>query len=527
MTRRLLLGCSAAGNALAERTREERGELVAVTDDTGWASTLRDRNVATVEADPTDPANYPDAAAIVVVASDDADRNVAAARAARDRYPDAMLVAYLGTAATDEQRAAIAAVADRVIDPVEAVTGRVCEALGLDGADDPSDADDADDPDGPEDASDGAEADDSDRETDVEAGLAAGPSQASADEKPPRLLATLRRLSGPLLVVAHDNPDPDAIASAIGLTRIAESIGVDADACYGGEIAHQENRAMVNLLDIGLRSFDEIDLDAYGGVALVDHSRAGINDSLPEDHPVDVVIDHHPPRGPVAGSFVDIRPAVGATSTLISEYLSRFGVAPDRDLATSLLYGIRIDTKDFTRATAIDDFRAAAALLAHADESTLERVESPSVSPETLRVLAAAIENRDVRGSVVASCVGEIADRDALAQAAERLLDLDGVTVTFVYGYTDGVIYGSARARGADLDAGELLRDALDPVGSAGGHAAMAGAQVPLGLLAEVSESEAESLAEVVETFVAERFFEALDDAPAQPVGLPPEFPTD
>jgi len=103
---------------------------------------------------------------------------------------------------------------------------------------------------------------------------------------------------------------------------------------------------------------------------------------------------------------VDIRPDVGATSTLIEEYLSRVGIEPDRDLATALLYGIRIDTKDFTRATSIPDFEAAASLSPHADESTLERVESPSVSPETLRVLARAIEGRDVRGSTVASCVG-------------------------------------------------------------------------------------------------------------------------
>ncbi|QAU13036.1 bifunctional oligoribonuclease/PAP phosphatase NrnA [Halorubrum sp. BOL3-1] len=516
MTRRLLLGCSAVGNALAERTREERGELVAITDDAGWASTLRDRNVAAVETDPTAPETYPDSAAIVLVASDDAARNAAAARAARNRYPDAMIVAYLGTAPSDEQRAAIAAVSDRVIDPVEAVTGRVCEAIGLDGD---ADADGGAGSEGDADDEDGA------NDEGVVANPAGDPSRTPDDEKPARLLATLRASSGPLLIVAHDNPDPDAIASALGLARVAASIGVDADACYGGEIAHQENRAMVNLLDIGLRSFDEIDLDDYAGVALVDHSRAGINDSLPEGHPVDVVVDHHPPRGPVAGSFVDIRPAVGATSTLISEYLSRFGIAPDRDLATALLYGIRIDTKDFTRATAIDDFRAAAALLAYADESTLERVESPSVSPETLRVLATAIGNRDVRGSVVGSCVGEITDRDALAQAAERLLDLDGVTVTFVYGYMDGVIYGSARARGADLDAGELLRDALDPVGSAGGHATMAGAQVPLGLLEGVSDEE--SLEDVVEEFVAGRFFEALDDAPSPPTGAVSEFPTD
>lgn len=478
MARRLLLGCSAVGNTLVERTREERGELVAITDDTGWASTLRDRNVATVEADPTDPSSYPDRAAVVLVASDDPARNVAAAEAARGRYPDAMIVAHVGANPTADQQSALEAVADRVVDPVEALVARVSEATGADG-----------------------------------------------DELPVRLLATLRELSGPLLVVAHDNPDPDAIASAIGLARVADVVGVPADPCYGGEIAHQENRALVNLLDLSLSTFGEIDLDDYDGIALVDHSRAGINDSLPEEHPVDIVVDHHPPRGPVAGEFVDIRPDAGATSTLIEEYLSRFGVEPGRELATALLYGIRIDTKDFTRSTSIPDFEAAASLSPFADESTLERVESPSVSQETLRVLANAIEGREVRGSTVASCVGEISDRDTLAQAAERLLDLDGVTVTFVYGYMDGVIYASARSRGADLDVGELLRDALDPVGSAGGHATMAGAQVPLGILEEVSESE--SLPEVVETFVSGRFFEALDDAPTQPAGSLPEFPND
>ena len=477
MARRLLLGCSAVGHTLVERSRQDRADLVAITDDTGWASTLRDRNVATVEADPTDPAAYPDGVTVVLVASDDPGRNVAAAEAARRRYPDAMIVAHVGTNPTAVQQGSLKTVADRVVDPVEAIASRVREATGVD-----------------------------------------------AEEEPARLLSTLRELSGPLLVVAHDNPDPDAIASAIGLARVADSVGIPADPCYGGEIAHQENRAMVNLLNLSLQTFDGIDLDDYDGVALVDHSRAGINDSLPEGHPVDVVIDHHPPRGPVAGSFIDIRPDVGATSTLIEEYLSRLGIEPDRELATALLYGIRIDTKDFTRSTSIPDFEAAASLSAHADESTLERVESPSVSPETLRVLARAIEGRDVRGSTVASCVGEITDRDTLAQAAERLLALDGVTVTFVYGYMDGVIYGSARARGADLDIGELLRDALDPVGSAGGHATMAGAQVPLGILEEVSESE--SLPEVVETFVSGRFFEALGDAPAPP-SAPTEFPTD
>jgi len=229
MARRLLLGCSAVGNTFVERTRDDRDELVAITDDSGWASTLRDRNVAVVEADPTDRSAYPADAAVVFVAGDDPARNVAAARAASGRYPDATIVAYVGDDPTSDQRATLDATADRVVDPVEAIAARVLEATGAD-----------------------------------------------ATEEPVRLLSVLRDLTGPLLVVAHDNPDPDAIASALGLARIAESAGVPADSCYGGEIAHQENRAMVNLLDLSLRTVDEVDLDDYGGVALVDHSRAGI-----------------------------------------------------------------------------------------------------------------------------------------------------------------------------------------------------------------------------------------------------------
>ena len=478
MVRRLLLGCSSVGYTLVERASDGRGELYAITDDSGWASTLRDGNVSTVEADPTDPEAYPDDVDVVIVASDDPACNAAAAAAARDRFPTAMIVAHVGADPTDDQRTRIDAAADRIVDPVEAIAGRALRSVGAD-----------------------------------------------AEERPVRLLATLRELSGPLLVVAHDNPDPDAIASALGVARIAELVGVPADPCYGGEIAHQENRALVNLLDLELRTFDEVDVAEYDGVALVDHSRAGINDSLPEGHPIDVVVDHHPPRGPVEGSFVDIRPEVGATSTLIEEYLSRLETEPDRTLATALLYGIRIDTRDFTREVSIPDFEAAAALTPHADEGVLDRVESPSVSPETLRVIARAIENREVRGSTVASCVGEITDRDALAQAAERLLDSEEATVTFVYGYMDGVIYGSARSRGADVDVGELLREALDQVGSAGGHADMAGAQVPLGILETVSDDE--SLPDVVAEFVSGRFFEAFQDPPSLPSGGATEFPTD
>ena len=127
--------------------------------------------------------------------------------------------------------------------------------------------------------------------------------------------------------------------------------------------------------------------------------------------------------------------------------------------------------------------------------------------------LARAIRDRDVRGDVLASNVGALRDRDALAQAADHLLNMEGIHVAVVYGFKGGTVYVSGRARGTDVDLGETLRDALDPIGSAGGHADMAGAQVPLGILADAVDGSTEELSQVVTEVISGRLFETLEDA--------------
>jgi len=468
MVTRLVLGCGAVGFDILQRLPD--GGTTVVTDDEARAESLREANVAAVQGDLTAPETHTPDADILVVASDDPERNREVTAAARQSFPDAMLVAYTGENAPWETVDALRERADRVIDPTEALADRVL-----------------------------------DRTVGFESKRARGLREA--------LLAA----EEPIAVVAHDNPDPDAIASAVALCRLADRIGVEAEPCYYGEISHQENRALVNLLDLPLVHLGDDDIEEYGGIALVDHSRPGVNDSLPEDVSVDIVIDHHPPRGPVDGDFVDLRSGVGATSTLLTEYLERFDVPPSRTTATALLYGIQIDTKEFTREVSKADFAAAASLTPAVDADTLSRVESPSLSIKTLSVLASAIERRTVRDGALSTCVGEVRDRDALAQAAERLLDMEGVQITLVYGFMDGTIYVSGRARGSDLDLGGTLRDAFGAIGDAGGHADMAGAQIPLGILAETSPDRTESLTEVVWEVVDERFFNALSDAPDAP----------
>jgi nanoRNase/pAp phosphatase (c-di-AMP/oligoRNAs hydrolase) len=471
MVSRLVLGCGSVGHDIVDEITDRGGRVHVITDEQSRVTALRDERVRATNADPTDPSAYPDHTDVVIVADAAPDRNRRAALAARGRYPDAFIMATTGTGADEETKAAIAAVADRVVDLERTLVDRLLDVTTGDDA-----------------------------------------------QRMRKLLGVLRNLDGPLAVVTHDNPDPDAIASALALTKVAESVGVAADACYFGDISHQENRALVNLLDIGMTRLDrETAVENYAGVALVDHSRPGVNDGLPTDTVIDIVVDHHPPRAPVEARFVDLRSDVGATSTLLAKYLSFFGIIPDRTVATALLYGIRVDTKEFTREVSASDFEAAAFLREYADEGVLDRVEAPSVSPDTFETIARAIRNREVRGEALASSVGEIRDRDALAQAADRLLNMEGVTTTLVYGFMDGTVYASGRARGADLDLGETLRDAFDQIGSAGGHADMAGAQIPLGILGEVGGDSSDSLADVVRESISGRFFETLPDAPAAP----------
>ena len=466
MVSRLVLGCGTTGHAVVDELAGRQGNLLVLDSDESRVESLRNEKVAAETRDTTDPGvlrkfNRP--VDVVVVADDDAATNRRAAEAAREVYPDAHLVAYLGFEASGSDRDALAAVADTVVSPGEAVVEQIESVV------------------------------------------------VSGGQLRLRVLReVLRGIDGTLGVFTHDNPDPDAIAAAVALARIAEQFGVDAEVCYFGEISHQENRAFVNLLELDLRNVEAGGDVEYDSVALVDHSAPGVNDQLPPDTDVDVVVDHHPPKAEIDAEFVDIRPEIGSTSTIMVEYIRGFGFDVDTDVSTGLLYGIRVDTKDFAREITTDDFEAGAWLLPRADIDVLERVESPSMSADTLDTIARAVDNRELNGSVLASCVGAIADRDTLAQAADRLLTMQGVTVTFVYGYADGTIYASARSRGSDVDLGEVLRTAFGEMGSAGGHADMAGAQLPLGLFDQVGEEAEATLTEMVADVVSARFFDAI-----------------
>lgn len=317
----------------------------------------------------------------------------------------------------------------------------------------------------------------------------------------------IQSTEGKIGIFTHDNPDPDSIASALALREIAKHFGVEADILYYGEIQHQQNKAMVNLLNIPMLKANEVDLSSYARFALVDSAGPGVNNSIPESVEVDIIIDHHPAEN-VNAEFVDVRGDVGATATILTLYLQDLKIVPTKTLATALFFGIQTETEEFRRNARTNDFLASAYLYPFVDNELLEKMEGPALSTETLDVLGTAIKNREIFSSFLISFAGFITDKDTLPQAADFLLKLEGISTVLVFGIIKDNVYLSARNSDVRINIGDILKKAFRDVGSAGGHAHAAGGRIPLGIFGDVSDKE--TLAKLVTQAVKKRFLNAL-----------------
>lgn len=289
---------------------------------------------------------------------------------------------------------------------------------------------------------------------------------------------------GPILVLTQDNPDPDAMASGAALreiirVRLKKRVVIG----YGGIAGRAENRAMIDLLHIGARRLTEAQLDRFGTICLVDAQPHSGNNLLGLGRTAHVVIDHHlsSRKRTWDASFVDIRPHIGATSTILFEYLRAANVPMNTNLATALFYGIQSDTQDLGREASSADVRAYQELFLLADKKKLARIHHAPVSIDYFKMLAASLADCLVAGTTIISCIHACKDVDMIAEVADRMLHTEGVRTTVCYGLRDNVLYLSARALDARGNVARRMRRVVKGLGSGGGHATMAGGQVPLG----------------------------------------------
>jgi len=341
--------------------------------------------------------------------------------------------------------------------------------------------------------------------------------KVEALRKAKKLIAMIEEIKdkGKLGIIVHDSPDSDAIASALALKEIARHVNVPADILYRGEIGHHINRAFVNILGIEMRRIERVDeLKEYEKLALIDATVPGANNPLPPPPQgnVDIIIDHHTAnnKGKVYADFFDVRTDNGATSTIMTRYLQVLDIPVDKVLATALLQGIRTDTSSFKRETYPSDFFAAAFLHEKADKDLLEQIETPPMSTEMLNVVGGAIQHKKIKGSYLITSVGAVANRDAIPQAADYLLNLEGITTAIVIGLCEDMICISGRSKDIRVNIGDAFVRAFGEMGSAGGHATMAAAQLPLGIFKGIKDKDI--LMQLAEDAVTKRFLSVMKE---------------
>lgn len=285
------------------------------------------------------------------------------------------------------------------------------------------------------------------------------------------------------VVLTHDNPDPDSLASAVALKLILEKkASLPTLVAYGGIIGRAENLAFVRELHLPVVPVSQVVFDEHDFLALVDTQQTIGNHSLPAQFAADVVIDHHPLREEgVTSPFADVGRDYGATSTLLVEYLRAARLQPDSNLATALFYGIKADTRDLDRQTYDPDIDSYLWLFPNIDRELLARIEHPEVPARYFQLYHAAIERAKVYSDAVITDLGEVYSPDMVAEVAERLSFLEGPRWSFAFGSFRSQLYASLRVSDKRMRAGRLIRDVcVDLGGSAGGHGSMAGARLPL-----------------------------------------------
>jgi nanoRNase/pAp phosphatase (c-di-AMP/oligoRNAs hydrolase) len=290
---------------------------------------------------------------------------------------------------------------------------------------------------------------------------------------------------GRWLVLTHDNPDPDALASALILTRVLRSaFQLKVTTAYGGIIGRAENREMFKSLRLRFSHIRHLNLKRYQHFALVDTQPRSGNNQLPPRVTPSIVIDHHPVRAATQnGPFHDIRPKYGATATILAEYLLASGVRSTHAIATALIYAIRSETQDFAREYTGPDKAIYDLFFPQANHRLLARIQSPRLPLTYFSNLHDALENLESVDTLILTHLGPIEQPDIVPEIADLLLRMEGKTWSLCTGLFNDRLYLSIRTTNTRAEAGTLMHRLLGRRGKGGGHGMIAGGWIDISKL--------------------------------------------
>jgi nanoRNase/pAp phosphatase (c-di-AMP/oligoRNAs hydrolase) len=309
-----------------------------------------------------------------------------------------------------------------------------------------------------------------------------------------------------VLILLHNDPDPDALASGLALRNLLRRTKTTAIIGAMQGVTRPENLRMANMLDIHVEQVTSASFEQFERIATVDvqpHYFGGLLDRA------DLVIDHHPEQPGYSAVFKDIRADYGSTSTILTEHLRAVDVNISERTATAMLYAIKSDTLFFARHTNRVDLEAFTFLYPLADAALIRKMEGAEITLERLDYVTRASQGGIMKEQVFSAFVGEAPREDFIPYTADFFLQLEDIKWTIVAGLVNDSLIISVRNLGYSRNAGEFVKRWFADIGSAGGHRAMAKAVVPMDRFREKfgdlkGPEITAKIAELAETFLHE-----------------------
>lgn len=285
---------------------------------------------------------------------------------------------------------------------------------------------------------------------------------------------------GKIIIIVHDNPDPDCLASAMALQHLfMMKLNRDSTITFSGMIGRSENIAMAKELQIPLTPLGIVDLKDYQVVCMLDTQPGTGNNSLPEQTRVDIVIDHHPLRESTkVCRWVDVRSDYGATATILYEYLLAQNVSISTKLATAIYYAIKSETQDLGREANLPDKEAYLRLFPLANKRLLFEITYPKLPVEYFLTIGHALANARIYEKALIADLKDVVFPEVVAEMADFLLRLENIETVLCIGHYSTELVLSMRTERHDLNAGEIIKKVVYGLGKAGGHGMMSGGKI-------------------------------------------------
>jgi nanoRNase/pAp phosphatase (c-di-AMP/oligoRNAs hydrolase) len=315
----------------------------------------------------------------------------------------------------------------------------------------------------------------------------------------PKVRQLLRALADrkKILITTHAYPDPDALAACAGLrTLISEQrgSGVEVQVSIKGDFGGGLNAAFTQLGDLKFLPWDETALSNYDAVLLLDTQPTFRNNPLPANVTPLAVIDHHRGRGRRPSCpFCDIRPDVGASTSIIFSYFMELNQKISPDLGATLLFGIESDLAGAAGQPGELDNVALSSLTLIADMRKLYSMRYVDLPQNFFASYAQGLANAVYYESALMSHLDVVPSPERPAVIADFLLRFEQAKWALVTGVMDNQLVLSLRTYPGNLSAAQLMRRLVRKLGEGGGHRTKAGGGIVLtnGTAAEIERLRA------------------------------------